>query len=130
MTARTSYDNATAALGVVSLASLFSLALSGDLRFAVVTGAAIGVAGTLGVLAIIAGLAALPWLAAVTGATFVVGAVLQVVLVSLRETWLGGNTSTSALWLGLGVALLVLSRANRTTADRMAHVPAHSEETR
>lgn len=128
MTARSSYDNATVALGVLSLASLSSLALTGDLRFAVLGGAAVGVAVALGVLAILAGLAALPWLAAATGAAFVAAGVLQVVLVSLRETWLGGNTSTSALWLGLGVGLLVLSQARRTTTGRTTDAPVHSPE--
>lgn len=124
MSARTRYDTAAIALGVASLASLGSLVLSGDLRFAVLEGAAIGIAVILGSLAIIAGLAALPRLAAATGAAFVVAAVLQVVLVSLRETWLGGNTSTSALWLGLGVGLLVVGLAPRRATVPTSDVPA------
>lgn len=107
MSARTGHDNATIAIGLVSLASLASLALTGDLRFAVVSGASIGVAIVLGFLAVVAGVAKLPWLSVATGAAFVAAAVLQVVLVTIRATWLGGNTSTSALWLGLGIALVV-----------------------
>lgn len=129
MTPRGSYDNATVALGLVSLASLFSLLLAGDLRFAVITGPAIGVAVVLGVLAVIAGATSQPWLAAVAGAAFVVAAIVQVVLVSVREPWLGGNASASAVWLGLGVGLLVLSRARRPTTLRTLEPVAHPEET-
>lgn len=130
MSAHTSYDRATVALGAASLASLGSLALSGDLRFAVVEGPAIGVAVVLGVLAVVAGLAAVPWLAVAVGVAFVAAAVLQVVLVALRETLLGGNTSTSALWLGLGVGLLALSPARRRTADAARHqAPSKEEDT-
>ena len=122
MTARSSYDKAAIALGVAALASLASLALSGDLRFVLLDGAAIIVTVVLGLLAILAGVASLSSLARVTGAVFVAAAVLQVVLVSLRETWLGGSTSTSALWLGLGVGLLAISwgaRAASTTRHQM-----------
>lgn len=130
MNARTGYDNAAVAIGLVSIASLVSLVLTGDLRFAVVQGAAIGVALVFGGLAIVAGLAALPWLAAATGAAFVAAAILQVVLVTLRETWLGGNTSASALWLGLGVGLLVLARAPRRATVPTSSAPVPPEETR
>lgn len=130
MSARISYDNAAVALGTVSIASLVSLVLTGDLRFAVIQGAAIGVALVLGALAIVAGLAALPWLAAVTGAAFVAAAILQVVLVTLRVTWLDGNTSAAALWLGLGVGLLVLARAPRRATVPTSSAPLPPEETR
>lgn len=114
MTEWTKYDKATMALGALSVASLVSLALTGDLRFVLVEGAAIGVAVGLGMLALLAGMIARPRLATLTGLAFLAAAVLQVVLVALRETWLGGNTATSALWLGLGVGLVVVSLAART----------------
>jgi hypothetical protein len=113
----TKYDVATMAIGLASVASLVSLLLNGDLRFAAMQGAAIGVAVVLGVLAILAGAVMQPRLAAAVGLMFLAAAVLQVILVTLRETWLGGNTATAALWLGLGIGLLVLGVSRRPTTE-------------
>lgn len=114
----TRHDRAALALGLTSLLSLISLVLRGDLRFAVVEGAAIGVAVVLGGLAVIAGWFARPKLSVVAGLAFLVAAVLQVVLVTVRETWLGGNISTASLWLGLGIGLLVVGIARPTAVEQ------------
>jgi hypothetical protein len=111
---RTAYDRAAVALGLASIASIVFAPLRGELGFVAFDGVgAIVVAVVLGALGGLAGWLVRPALAVLAGAAFVVAAILQVVLIATDTTWLGGQISTSSLWLGLGVGLLAVGLARR-----------------
>jgi hypothetical protein len=113
----TGLDRAAVALGVVSVASV-GVAQARD-RYQVLelrswsTAVAIG----LGLCAVVAGVAGLRWLAAATGAMLLAAAVVQVPVWGSGDNWLGGNGSTAALWLGLGIGLLTVGLADRLWPD-------------
>jgi hypothetical protein len=114
----TGLDRGAVALGVASLASVGAAELRDKYQVLELrTGWSLAVAIGLGVCAILAGLTGRRWAAAATGGLFVAAAVVQVPVWASSDNWLGGNGSTTSLWLGLGVGLLAVGLADRFWPD-------------
>lgn len=111
-------DRAAAVLGVVSLASVGVAEARGRYQVLELGTWSVAVAVGLGLCAIVAGLLSQRWLAAVTGAAFLAAAVVQVPVWGSGDNWLGGNGSTAALWVGLGLGLLTVGLADRLWPDQ------------
>ena len=107
-------DRAALVLGLVSIASALFVFASGELEIVRVQVAGVVVALVLGLLAIAAGWLESPALALAGGVLFLVAAVAQLVLLAGGSGgFLGGNTSTFSLWLGLGVGLIAIGMVPR-----------------
>ena len=117
----TGLDRAAVALGAVSLASV-GVAQARD-RYQVLellTPWSILLAVGLGLCAVLAGVTRRRWAATATGAVFLVAAVVQVPVWAGGDNWLGGNGSTAALWLGLGLGLLAVGLADRLWPEKVS----------
>jgi hypothetical protein len=124
MRPRSALDRAALALGAVSLVSVVFVVLRGDWDFVRVRGWAVAVAAVLGAVAMVAGWAARPALAAGAGIAFLAAAVVQLVAWAAGDTWLGGDGSTIALWLGLGIGLVTVGAAPRIWPDEQDRTEA------
>ena len=113
-------DRAAVALGAASVVSVVFVVLRGEWDFVRVRGWAVAVAAVLGCVAVMAGWAARPALAAGAGIGFLAAAVVQVVVWAAGDNWLGGDGSTVALWLGLGIGLITVGAAPRIWPDKKA----------
>ena len=120
MRPRSVLDRAVLALGAVSLASVVFVVLRGDWDFIRIRGWAVAVAAGLGAVAVVAGWTARLALGVVAGIAFLAAAVAQLVVWAAGDTWLGGDGSTVALWLGLGVGLITVGAAPRIWPDKQA----------
>jgi len=110
-------DRAAAGLGLGGLAcALFTFAGATQYRLVRIEGLGLAVLAVLAVLAIVAGRLRRRRLAAVAGAGFLAAAVLQLVQLGRDANALSGDGSTFALFLGLGMGLLVVGTA-RVPAD-------------
>jgi hypothetical protein len=115
--ASTPLDLATIGLGVLALAVAGASAVGGELDFRI-RGVGLAVTLALGVLAVAAGWLALRLLALLAGVGFLAAAVLQIVQLggqagAVEHGVLGGNASTFAVWLGLGVGLTAVAAQSR-----------------
>jgi hypothetical protein len=110
-------DRAVAGVGLLALASCLTTLASGELDPFRLRGWGVVLTLALGALAVAAGWLALRPLALAAGVGFLAAAVLQLAQlrgeagISVEHGVLGGNASTFALWLGLGVGLAVLATA-------------------
>jgi hypothetical protein len=113
---RTPLDRATITLGLASLATVLFTFVRGDLELVTVRGGGVVVAGVLGVLATAAGWLGSRPLTVVAGAVFLAAAATLLVLLGTRGNggFLGGSASTFALWLGLGLGLVITGTTERT----------------
>lgn len=108
---RSRLDRAALAIGLLALVA----AATTSLGYARLRGPGLVVTVVLGLLAVVAGWLALRLLALASGIGFLAAAALQIVQLGGRAGHvehgvLNGNASTFALWLGLGVGLVVLGR--------------------
>jgi hypothetical protein len=106
-------DRAAVALGAASLASVGIAELKDRYQVIELRSWSVALAIGLGLCAIVAGLTRQRWAAAATGAVFLVAAVVQVPVWGSGDNWLGGNGSTSSLWLGFGLGLAAAGLADR-----------------
>jgi hypothetical protein len=107
-------DRAALVLGLVSIASAVFVFASGELEIVRVQVAGVVVAVVLGLLAIAAGWLESPGLALGGGVLFLLAAVVQIVLLAGGSSgFLGGNTSTFSLWLGLGIGMIAIGMVPR-----------------
>ena len=107
-------DRAALVLGLISIASAVFVFASGELEIVRVQVAGVVVALVLGLLSIAAGWLESPGLALAGGALFLLAAVVQLILLAGGSGgFLGGNTSTVSLWLGLGVGLIAIGMVPR-----------------
>jgi len=114
-------SKATLGLGIAAVVScIFAVApwLGESFNLIHVSGASIGVLGVLGVLAIIGGARKLPLLGAVAGFGFLVSALLQLVQLGQPLNVVGGDGSTMSLLGGLGIGLVCVWLASRSSTDR------------
>jgi hypothetical protein len=101
-------------LGLVSIASAVFVFASGELEIVRVQVAGVVVASVLGLLAIAAGWLESSALAFAAGVLFLLAGVVQLVLLAGGSgSFLGGNSSTFSLWLGLGVGLIAIGMVPR-----------------
>lgn len=112
-------DRAVIALGLLALACAAATALGGELDFRL-RGWGLLATLALGLLAIAAGWLAQRRLAQATGVGFLAASVVQILQLGgaageVAHGLLGGNASTFAVWLGLGVGLIVLGATDRDT---------------
>jgi hypothetical protein len=115
MTGRTSLDRAAVAIGIASIVSVVFTFINGDLEFVRVHRGAVLVALVLGLVAGAAGWLANRWLAVAAGAGFLLAALVLLMLLGVNGNggFLDGSASTFALWLGLGVGLVVVGLTPR-----------------
>jgi hypothetical protein len=107
-------DRAALVLGLVSIASAVFVFASGELEIVRVQVAGVVVASVLGLLAIAAGWLESSALAFAAGVLFLLAGVVQLVLLAGGSgSFLGGNSSTFSLWLGLGVGLIAIGMVPR-----------------
>jgi hypothetical protein len=113
----TGLDRAVAALGVLALACAATSPLGGELDLRI-RGWGLVATLVLGVVAIAGGWVARRPLALISGLGFLIVATVQIIQLGGRageveHGALGGNASTFAVWLGLGIGLVVVGLANR-----------------
>jgi hypothetical protein len=114
---RSRLDRAVAGVGLLAFAACLTTLARGELDVFRLRGWGLVVTLALGALAVAAGWLALRPLALAAGVGFLAAAVLQIAQlrgeagVAVEHGVLGGNASTFALWLGLGVGLAVLASA-------------------
>jgi hypothetical protein len=107
-------DRAALVLGLVSMVSAVFVFAHGELEIVRVQVAGVVVALVLGLLAICAGWFESSELMLAAGAGFLLAAGTQLVLLAGGSGgFLGGNASTFALWLGLGVGLIAIGLVPR-----------------
>jgi hypothetical protein len=116
MRGRTDLDRAAVVLGIVSLVGAALGGLKGKFGFIHLGHHGYLVVLILGVLAAVAGWLGLRLLVLAVGAAFVVAAVVQALLIGRHGDPFGGDGSTVAFWLGLGVGLLALGLTPRSTS--------------
>ncbi|GAA3959889.1 Rv1678 family membrane protein [Actinoplanes auranticolor] len=119
MSAYSSLDRTAATLGVVAMTGAAFVFLRGTFEFVQIRGAGVAVSLLLGALAVTAGRLARPVLALIAGVGFLVAAVIQVARWADGGNELGGDGSTVAWWLGLGVGLITVG-----ITDRLWPVPS------
>lgn len=112
-------DRAVLAIGLLALVAVAVYPLG----YARLRGVGLVVTVLLGLLAVAAGWLARRQLALASGIGFLAAAVLQIVQLGgtagdVERGILGGNASTFALWLGLGVGLVVLGLTPGAARDR------------
>jgi len=108
-------DRAACGLGVASVLSAGVGKLSGTFQFVHFGTGGFVVALVVGAAAVIGGWFGQRLLVLACGAVFLLAAVVQAVLIGRSGDVFGGNGSTVSLWLGLGVGLVVLAAAPRST---------------
>jgi hypothetical protein len=117
MNGRTRLDRAPLALGVAAVACLFFVVVRGRWHFIQMDGRAVVVTVAFAALAVAAGLTGRSGLAIAAGLGFFVAAVVLVAAWTAGSTLIRGNGSTAAVWLGLGMGLLVTGLAGRVWPD-------------
>jgi hypothetical protein len=111
---RNRLDQAVVGVGLLALASCLTTLGSGELDPFRLRGWGLVVTLALGAVAVAAGWLAMRPLALAAGVGFLAAGALQIAQlrgeagVAVEHGLLGGNASTFALWLGLGVGLAVL----------------------
>lgn len=107
-------DRAALVLGLVSMVSAVFVFANGEFEIVRVQVAGVVVALVLGLLAISAGWFESSELMLAAGAGFLIAAGIQLALLTGGSGgFLGGNASTFALWLGLGVGLIAIGLVPR-----------------
>jgi hypothetical protein len=114
-TPRSDLDRAAVVLGVVSLLGALVGRPGGTFAFIHLGHHGYLVALVGGLLAGVAGWFGLRPLVLVTGAGFLAAAVVQALLIGRHSDPFGGDGSTVAFWLALGIGLLALGLTPRTT---------------
>ena len=117
MKTRDALDQGALVLGVVSMVSAGFVFVLGNFQLVQIRAAGLVVALVLGLLAVVAGLLEERALTFATGVAFLLAAVVQLgLLIGSGGGLLGGNASTFALWLGLGVGLVAIGMVPRPEA--------------
>jgi hypothetical protein len=112
---RSDLDRAAVVLGIVSLLGALVARPNGTFAFIHLGRNGYLVVLILGLLAAVAGWFGLPLLVTATGAAYLIAAVAQALLIGRHGDPIGGDGSTVAFWLGLGVGLLALGLTPRST---------------
>jgi hypothetical protein len=112
---RTDLDRAVVALGVVSLVGAVVGRPGGTFAFVHLGHHGYLVALIGGLLAGVAGWFGLRLLVLATGVAYLVAAVVQALLIGRHSDPFGGDGSTVAFWLALGVGLVAVGLTPRTT---------------
>ena len=112
---RSDLDRAALALGVVSLVGALVARPGGTFAFVHLGHHGYLVVLIGGVLAGVAGWLGLRWLVVATGTAYLVAAVVQALMIGRGSDPFGGDGSTVALWLALGIGLLAVGLTPRPT---------------
>jgi hypothetical protein len=107
-------DRAAMVLGVVGVVSIgFALTTSSNNNFVLVQGLGLILFPVLGAGAVIGGALGQRSIVLAAGAAYVASALIQLAQFGRPTNWIGGNGSTFALLLSLGIGLLVVGLAPR-----------------
>ena len=112
---RSDLDRAAVTLGVVSLVGAVVGRPGGTFAFVHLGHHGYLVVLIGGVLAGVAGWLGLRWLVVATGVAYLVAVVVQALLIGRGSDPFGGDGSTVAFWLALGVGLLAVGLTPRPT---------------
>lgn len=110
-------DRAALVLGLVSIASAVFVFVHGTFQLVQISAAGLVVALVLGLLTFVAGWLEERALVLAAGIGFMLAGAVQLGLLARGSSgFLGGNTSTFSLWLGLGVGLIAIGMVPRPEA--------------